>query len=133
MTVRGFLQALIDIHNAKVGDNRKFTLGAVTVTDSNDSLYRYTNYEKTIECINEKLIDKLGGHMRVRKERGVRYLDYSLCRLRHPAVRQERLLGLRRHGGGQGPAGKQLYPAALLLHPSLGNGLFGLGNRPVRR
>ena len=76
MTVRGFLQALIDIHNAKVGDNRKFTLGAVTVTDSNDSLYRYTNYEKTIECINEKLIDKLGGHMRVRKERGVRYLDY---------------------------------------------------------
>ena len=76
MTVRGFLQALIDIHNAKAGDNRKFTLGAVTVTDSNDSLYRYTNYEKTIECINEKLIDKLGGHMRVRKERGVRYLDY---------------------------------------------------------
>lgn len=76
MTVRGFLQALIDIHNAKVGDNRKFTLGVVTVTDSNDSLYRYTNYEKTIECINEKLIDKLGGHMRVRKERGVRYLDY---------------------------------------------------------
>ena len=76
MTVRGFLQALIDIHNAKVGDNRKFTLGAATVTDSNDSLYRYTNYEKTIECINEKLIDKLGGHMRVRKERGVRYLDY---------------------------------------------------------
>ena len=76
MTVRGFLQALIDIHNAKVGDNRKFTLGAVTVTDSNDSLYRYTNYEKTIECINEKLIDKLGGHMRMRKERGVRYLDY---------------------------------------------------------
>lgn len=76
MTVRGFLQALIDIHNEKAGDNRKFTLGAVTVTDSNDSLYRYTNYEKTIECINEKLIDKLGGHMRVRKERGIRYLDY---------------------------------------------------------
>ena len=76
MTVRRFLQALIDIHNAKAGDNRKFTLGAVTVTDSNDSLYRYTNYEKTIECINEKLIDKLGGHMRVRKERGVRSLDY---------------------------------------------------------
>ena len=76
MTVRRFLQALIDIHNAKAGDNRKFTLGAVTVTDSNDSLYRYTNYEKTIECINEKLIDKLGGHMMVRKERGVRSLDY---------------------------------------------------------
>ena len=76
MTVRGFLKALIDIHNAKAEPNRQFTLGAVTVTDSNDSLYRYTNYEKTIECINEKLIEKLGGHLRVRKENGVRYLDY---------------------------------------------------------
>ena len=76
MTVRGFLQTLIDIHNAKVSANRQFTLGAVTVTDSNDSLYRYTNYENTLECINEKLIDKLGGHIRIRKDRGVRYLDY---------------------------------------------------------
>ena len=48
----------------------------VTVTDSNDSLYRYTNYEKTIECINDKLIGRLGGHLRVRKVNGVRYLDY---------------------------------------------------------
>lgn len=76
MTVRGFLSALIDIHNSKVAANRKFTVGVVTVTDPNDSLYRYTNYEKTIECINEKLINRLGGHLRVRKVNGVRYLDY---------------------------------------------------------
>ena len=76
ITVRGFLQRLIDVHNSKVADNRKFRLGAVTVTDSNNSLYRYTNYEKTMECINEKLIDRLGGHIRIRNERGVRYLDY---------------------------------------------------------
>ena len=76
ITVRGFLQTLVNIHNAKVSENRRFTLGAVTVTDSNNSLYRYTNYEKTMECINEKLIDRLGGHIRIRNERGVRYLDY---------------------------------------------------------
>ena len=29
ITVRGFLQTLIDIHNAKVSANRQFTLGAV--------------------------------------------------------------------------------------------------------
>lgn len=75
-TVRGFLETLVSIHNSKVASNRQFTVGTVTVTDSNDSLYRYTNYEKTIECINEKLIDRLGGHLRVRKEDGVRYLDY---------------------------------------------------------
>ena len=75
-TVRGFLSTLIEIHNSKAPENRQFTVGIVTVTDSNDSLYRYTNYEKTIECINKKLIDKLGGHLRVRKVNGVRYLDY---------------------------------------------------------
>ena len=75
-TVRGFLSTLINIHNSKVPESRQFTVGTVTVTDNNDSLYRYTNYEKTIECINKKLIDKLGGHFRVRKENGIRYLDY---------------------------------------------------------
>lgn len=76
ISVRRFLETMINVHNEKVKENRRFTIGAVTVVDSNDSLYRYTNYEKTIECINEKLIDRLGGHIRVRKENGVRYLDY---------------------------------------------------------
>lgn len=75
-TVQGFLETLISIHNSKVTEKRQFTVGTVTVTDPNDSLYRYTNYEKTIECINDKLIKRLGGHLRVRKVNGVRYLDY---------------------------------------------------------
>ena len=75
-TVRGFLETLIRIHNSKVSDDKKFTVGQVTVTDPNDSLYRYTNYEKTIECINDKLIKSLGGHLRIRKSNGIRYLDY---------------------------------------------------------
>ncbi len=75
-TVRGFLETLINIHNSKVADDKQFTIGSVTVTDSDDPLYRYTNYEKTIECINEKLVKKLGGHLRIRKVDGVRYLDY---------------------------------------------------------
>jgi len=76
LTVRGFLETLVNIHNSKVAANRQFKVGVVTVTDSNDSLYRYTNYEKTMECINEKLVDRLGGHLRTRKVDGVRYLDY---------------------------------------------------------
>lgn len=76
MTVRGFLEALLNVHNSKVNDKRKFYVGVVTVKDNNDSLYRYTNYETTLECINEKLIKKLGGHIKVRKENGKRYIDY---------------------------------------------------------
>ena len=73
-TVRQFLEALIAVHNAKVNIDRRFTIGAVTVSDEDTPTY-YTNYEKTMASINS-LIEKYGGHMRVRKENGVRYLDY---------------------------------------------------------
>ena len=76
MTVRGYLEKLISIHNAKVDDKKRFKVGIVTVMDSNDSLYRYTNWESTLSVIKTDLMDSLGGHLRVRKENGIRYLDF---------------------------------------------------------
>jgi len=76
ISVRNFLKSLLDVHNAKASADKQFEVGAVTVTDPNDSLYRYTNYESTLDCIQDKLIDRLGGHLKIRKENGVRYLDY---------------------------------------------------------
>ena len=73
-TIREYLEAIIAIHNAKVGDNRKFTIGIVTVVDEDFPTY-YTNYEKTITILNA-LVAQYGGHLRVRKEDGIRYLDY---------------------------------------------------------
>ena len=73
-TIREYLQRLIAVHNSKVDESRRFTLGAVTVHDDNTLIF-YTNYEKTMEKLNA-LIEIYGGHMRVRKENGVRYLDY---------------------------------------------------------
>lgn len=96
-TVRSFLETIINYHNSKVDASKRFTLGTVTVThpminegeedEYDDDVYVYTNYESTFECITSKLIDKntdkyndkkkdLKGHLRVRKENGVRYLDY---------------------------------------------------------
>lgn len=76
MTVRGFLETLIEVHNAQADNFKQFTVGQVTVTDSNDSLYRYTNYENTLQAIKEKLIKRLGGHIRIRVQNNVRYIDY---------------------------------------------------------
>lgn len=73
-TVRGYLEALVAEHNAKVGANRRFQVGAVTVYDDKTPDY-FTNYEKTMASLNA-LIETYGGHMRVRKANGVRYLDY---------------------------------------------------------
>lgn len=77
---RAFLETLIAKHNnqmAKDGaHNKRFTVGQVTVTDPNDSLYRYTNWETSLDAITDKLVKRLGGFLRVRHVGEVRYLDY---------------------------------------------------------
>lgn len=75
-TVKQYLQDLIDIHNSQVEERKQFVLGRVTVTDSNDSLYRYSNYDTTRELMSDRLTDRLGGHFVIRHENGVRLLDY---------------------------------------------------------
>jgi len=86
-TPRSFLNEIIAVHNTKVSADKRFTVGVVTVTDSmknedseqdeyyND-IYVYTNFDTTMSCIQEKLVGNLGGHIRIRKENGVRYIDY---------------------------------------------------------
>lgn len=76
LSPRQMLETWVNEHNSQVEDRKKFNIGIVTVHDSNDSLYRYTNRETTLDAIREKLIDKLGGYLRVRKVDGIRYLDY---------------------------------------------------------
>lgn len=74
-TARQFLASLVAVHNAQCPEHA-FTIGIVDVTDSNDSLYRFTNREQTLDCVRDKLVKRLGGNLRVRRANGVRYLDY---------------------------------------------------------
>ena len=76
VTVREFLEIIIEQHNKQVSEDKQFKVGQVTVTDNNDSLYRFVGYEKTFDTIQDKLIDRLGGELRIRYINGVRYLDY---------------------------------------------------------
>lgn len=75
MTSRAFLSTLLARHNEQCPEHQ-FRVGIVDVTDPNDSLYRFTNREQTLDCIRDKLVDRLGGYLRLRKANGVRYLDY---------------------------------------------------------
>lgn len=76
ISVRDYVSKIINNHNAQVEERKQFTLGRVTVTDPNDSLYRYANWESTRDTLKTKLVERLGGHLVIRKENGVRYLDY---------------------------------------------------------
>lgn len=72
-TIRSFLEVLIETHNNQAPPNRRFKVGMVTVDDGDsladsDSIHRYTNYESTLECINEKLLNKLKGHISLKRE-----------------------------------------------------------------
>ena len=79
LTVRGYLETLVNIHNQQVknqGIDKTFKVGAVTVQDKNDYVYKYTNWESTLEVIKKDLLKTYGGYLRIRKENGVKYIDY---------------------------------------------------------
>jgi len=73
-----FFIYLINVHNSKTRENhKKFTVGTIDVTNNTDNVYRYVDETKTTwETIKEKLIDRIGGEVRVRYENGINYIDY---------------------------------------------------------
>lgn len=75
-TVRQLLESYISQHNSLVESKKHFTVGQVTVSDSNNSIYCFTNYNSTMQEIKEDLVDDYGGFLRCRHVSGVRYLDY---------------------------------------------------------
>lgn len=69
------LEMFLKNHNAQVGDDKKIELGQVTVTKTTG--YHYVvNYDKTMDCIADKLIGKFGGEVQLRDKDGNIYLDY---------------------------------------------------------
>ena len=76
-TPRGLLEKLIAEHNEQVEEDKRFTIGEVTVDRAGEALEcENTAYRETFREIDEKLIGAYGGYLRVRKEGGVLYLDW---------------------------------------------------------
>lgn len=77
--VNSFLNSMLSIHNSQIGTRTyrwrpAFYAGIVGLSDN---IYRYTNYETTLECIHDKLINRLGGHLVLRRRNTVSFfLDY---------------------------------------------------------
>lgn len=76
--VYSFVEALLTEHNSKVAYDKQLEMGSITV---NETISRITNNETTMEALSSHLVDKLGGHIRIRRVRDEdgnlhRYLDY---------------------------------------------------------
>ena len=76
LSVADYFSTIIEKHNAMVEEKKQFKVGSVTVTDPNDSLYRFSNYENTFTTIKNKLIDRLGGYVRTRRTSEGKVIDY---------------------------------------------------------
>ena len=76
-SISEFLSIMITNHNAQVDEEKRFTLGNVTVTDPNDYIVRSDiDYVSTWDVINKKLLEMLGGFLMVRHENGLNIIDY---------------------------------------------------------
>lgn len=72
-TIRQFVEAILNTHNGKVDDSKKFFVGMVIV--DNDSIEaRRTDYGSTWEALSS-LIEDCKLHVEIRKSEGIRYLD----------------------------------------------------------
>src|SRR5699024_40181 len=84
--VRDFLVEIIAQHNRQVEPHKRFEVGNVTVTTTTDNIYRFLGYEKTWEANQDKLISRLGGHIRLREGKYIDYLERE-GELRKPPMR----------------------------------------------
>ena len=78
-SVNGYFEWLIGEHNDQVNANKRFTVGINqgASLDSNNYIYREsTKYPTTWKEISDKLLDELGGYLRIRHEGDTRYIDY---------------------------------------------------------
>ncbi|MRB61648.1 lysin, partial [Bacillus thuringiensis] len=65
------ITTIVAYHNVQVEVYKQFQVGNVSLTNSTDYLYVYLSAEKsTFDVIKEKVIDKLGGELQIRKENG---------------------------------------------------------------
>ena len=76
-SITGYLQMILDAHNAQVDPEKRFSLGSVTVTDPNNYITRSSiNPVNSWPELDAKLLNLLGGYLIIRHEGGIHYLDY---------------------------------------------------------
>lgn len=73
---RELFETILEYHNQQVEEYKHFEPGIMEVTTSTDNIYIYLSAERsTFEEIEDKILTRIGGELRIRKENGIRYLD----------------------------------------------------------
>lgn len=87
-TLEAFFRHLIDVHNSQVDDQigssyspKHFEVGTVDLENKGKYVYRKTDYQTTLECLQQMCLDTDGGYFVLRKEydndgNATRYIDW---------------------------------------------------------
>lgn len=73
ITIETFITNMLSVHNQKVGNDRKIYAGTITVTDGTKD--RYSEYEVTLDALNDLITDN-EGHMYISYTNSKYYLNY---------------------------------------------------------
>ena len=71
-----FFTKIINNHNSQVEPHKQFKIGAVTMTTDTDLPYRYIGYQTTFETLRDRVINQIGGYLRIRRTANGLYIDW---------------------------------------------------------
>ena len=71
-----FFTKIVNNHNAQVEPHKQFKIGAVTMTTDTDLPYRYIGYQTTFETLRDRVINQIGGYLRIRRTANGLYIDW---------------------------------------------------------
>lgn len=74
VSLHTFFKNVIAFHNSQVAEDRKFTVGSLTIADK--PIYRKLGYENTFDVLKSKCLDAEGGYFFCRRENGINYIDW---------------------------------------------------------
>ena len=60
-----YLQEILSAANGQLEDYKRYFLENVTVNSRTDKPFRYIGYESTWDCVRERIINNIGGYLRV--------------------------------------------------------------------
>ena len=72
-----YLLEMLNVANGQVEDYKRYSLRKVTVNSGTDKPFRYIGYESTWDCVRERIINNIGGYLRVYELNTVLHLDWT--------------------------------------------------------
>ena len=72
-----YLAEMLNAANGQLEDYKRILPRRVTVNSRTDKPYRYIGYESTWDCVRERIINNIGGYLRLRELNTVLYVDWT--------------------------------------------------------